>query len=410
MSKTIRETTTAIPISTPIIAAIRGLQCVPDDISSRVFGGRPLLPCNGRAQVDATLARAYDSSKSSLHAESEFPSNCGRGAGTVMYGCAPAAGQVVTIDPPRKRRGDGTWFRSGGLARTSDWGCSEFSQRSPVQPVPGPVRGQVAICWCWQALGALLALLAYLATLGGAYPFEKGQRLGHGFLLGGAAGLLTLLLADARRADAAGLAIAAGSGALAAISAALLLDHGYPNPAVAGVPFGMGQRCSSRALGFRSGFQVPGSADEDECGGIPETRNSELGTPELDAVAGAAAYGFLVAVALAAATLLAISRYEDMPRQCGWPPGRNWWGMPVALGGAVILGQLAGNVLGRRPLLGALASGGLALAVAAVLLSLVHGRGRWLRPMVGASDGWAPAAARRRLDLGAAAGAACGGV
>src|SRR5437870_7330753 len=100
----------------------------------------------------------------------------------------------------------------------------------PARPRDGTGAGRDLLVLA--ALGALLALLAYLATVGIAYPFQQGERLGHGFLLGGAAGLLTLLLADARRADAAGLATAAGGSALAAISAALLLDRGYPNPAV----------------------------------------------------------------------------------------------------------------------------------------------------------------------------------
>src|SRR5438067_1138434 len=90
----------------------------------------------------------------------------------------------------------------------------------PARPRAGgsPARALLAFA----GLGAIVALLAYLATLGKDFPFEPGQRLGHGFLLGAGAGLLTLLLAASGRGDAAGLTTAAGGSAVAAVGAALL--------------------------------------------------------------------------------------------------------------------------------------------------------------------------------------------
>lgn len=247
------------------------------------------------------------------------------------------------------------------------------------------------------AVGAALALIAFLATLGHDYPFERGERLGHGFLLGAAAALLTLLVGAAGRADAAALATAAGGSAVAAVSAALLLDRGYPDPIVAGVPFGFGAALlfvAARASG--SEFRVPSSADHpqrtaDHQGRAPrQVPNSETGTRnlELRAVRGAATYGFLVAAALAMATLLAISRYAEMPRVIRLAVGEKvWWGIPVAFGGALVFGQLASHLAGPRKLGGAIA-GALALVVAAILLTLLHGRGA-LAPASGwGAYGW----------------------
>lgn len=210
--------------------------------------------------------------------------------------------------------------------------------------------------------GLLLALLARLGTQGTHFPFEPGQRLGSGFLAGAAAALLFLLVASTARAGAPALTAAACGAVTAAAACLLLLYPGYPNPALAGLPVGL-----ATLLLFTELLSARAGEEPSEPSPLV-TRRSTLST--------ASTAGFLFSIALSASVLLAIARYGDMPRAARLAAGEKlWWAVPVLFAAAAVLGQSLAVLLRRGALLAAGLSGVTALAVLAILFSLLHGTG-----------------------------------
>lgn len=215
----------------------------------------------------------------------------------------------------------------------------------PRRAAPAPGSG----LWARVLLGGAAALLAGLLTLGREYPFEPGQRLGWGVLLGALAGLLYVAVVAVGRARPAALAIAGQGAALAGASAALLLHPGYPQAVLAGVPVGMGL-----LLWF-----VLATADEQE---------------QAEAARAGGTTGVLAAAVLAAAVALAIERYAGLPRAAQVAAaGKAWWAFPLAAAGAALLGQVGAALLPRRAAIAVAAAGLLTFGTLVILVSLLRG-------------------------------------
>lgn len=205
--------------------------------------------------------------------------------------------------------------------------------------------------------GLLVALVAYMATRQHAYPIQGDTGLGTGFLIGAVAALVVGLTGFAGRTDAGGLMTCAVGAALVATCAAFLLFPGFPVPALAGLPFGMGI-----ALLW---------VDGDE--------------PEAD-LGRAVAAGVLALAALSASCLLAISRYEGFSEaQRLTISGKVWWVFPVAICGAVVLGLLTTRLLPRRTWAAGIGSG----VVGGVVVLLLVGLLRGAAAAGGPASGWA---------------------
>ena len=188
-------------------------------------------------------------------------------------------------------------------------------------------------------VGFALVLLAFLLTLRAGHPFEEGQRLGLGLLLGGFAALFYLLVAAVRPgpADTPATVAMGVAAATVGVAAAFLLEPGggagirfpgregpaYPNPVLAGVAPGMALVLllveGTRGIASRRVPMVPG-----------------------------AAVAVLTATALAGACLLAIARYEELPRAERLAVGmKAWWAFPLAVAAGVTAGQLLLRFLGQ---------------------------------------------------------------
>jgi hypothetical protein len=228
--------------------------------------------------------------------------------------------------------------------------------------------------------GLLLALLAFLATRANAFPFEPGGRLGAGILLGAGAGLLYWLAAAFGAEDAVALATAGAGAATTALAGVMLLYRGYPDPALWGVPLGMGTALLWVEHGGPTGAEEtrPGSGDAapDE----PSTRGGGAG----DAASNGAVVGVLVAAALAAALFLAIHRYAGLPPAERLAAGeKSWWIVPLLFAAAIVPAGLVARLLRGRPAAGTLAGGAVAFVLLGFFLSLVRGRGGMTAPPSG---------------------------
>lgn len=191
-------------------------------------------------------------------------------------------------------------------------------------------------------VGLLLTLALFLLTLPTVPPFSPGQRLGLGFLIGGALGLVAA--AGAARLTRQGeeqwpyphgFAL---SLALVAVSLSLLLFHGDPEEALLGCALGFGMVAGLVRLAGGDGvFALEPAA--------------------------------VLAATLAAGCLLSLYHFHN-------PAQRGWWGYPLALAAAWTLGLALAYLGGVRR-----AAGGgegvcplpLAALVGAVLTLLVGG-------------------------------------
>jgi hypothetical protein len=223
-------------------------------------------------------------------------------------------------------------------------------------PTPAAKRPRIS-GGLWLALGLVLGL--FLLTLPTTPPFSPGQRLGWGFLIGGAAALIAALaccrLVNPGRAYwpyASGVAL---SLALSAVSLAALLFEGDPGDALIGCAFG---------------FTV--------VAGVLRTVYGTSRAPDL--FRGLEA-GAVLAAMLAASVSLAIFRFDRVSQ-------RGWWACPLALAAFWLLGQLisysatARKSLLRHPAIALAISAAVSAILAVVLGSMLGLRLEPARPLL----------------------------
>jgi len=184
-------------------------------------------------------------------------------------------------------------------------------------------------------LGIALTVILFLLTLPTQPPFSPGQRLGWGFLIGGAAGLLAAFgAARVERADRSYWPYPAAltlSLALAGCSLVILLFRGDPGDALLGCALGLAM------IGgiFRTILPAQPAAAE---AARPEGRRGgseslATGNPvQAPLSAGALEASAIMAVTLAAGCSLAVYHFHDSGL-------RGWWAYLLALAALWIVGQ-----------------------------------------------------------------------